>query len=139
MYLMTDTRKIPLSFFSKTLEPFFGTVVMFGLFINLGISPFFLNLLHITNIDFFKSSPMTFNLTISLIRPSGSLHLLFFNFARTSSRFSNPQYSVWRISGNGASVPVCCNCFSRLSSSVIGPMLASSHMTSCDVTRRRAM
>ena len=39
IHLMTDTWKIPLSFFSKTLEPFFGTVVMFGLFINLGIIP----------------------------------------------------------------------------------------------------
>ena len=79
--LITETS---LSFSNLCFDPFLGVVVMLVLFINFGINCSFFKALNIINNESFKSVPITSILNISLINPSGSLDLLFFEFLRAS-------------------------------------------------------
>ena len=87
IFLMTESLKIPLSFSSRSLDPFFGIVVILAMFINCGITFSSFILLNIFKRDSFKFVPIVSFLNISLIRPSLSLVLLFLRSFRAVSSF----------------------------------------------------
>ena len=83
---ITETRKIPLSFINSSFDPCFGIVVIFAWLKKYGIFvPFFI-LLNIFKSEFFKSSPITSGLKMSLSKPSWSLDLFFFKYFRAFSK-----------------------------------------------------
>ena len=84
--LMTDTLKIPLWFLSSIVGPFFGTVVMFALFRNFGISFSLFRLLHKISKDALKSDPITSFLKISFKKPLPSLDFFRFKSFRANSQ-----------------------------------------------------
>ena len=83
MLLMLLTRKIPLSFFKSSFDPFWGIVVTVASCLNCGNIPKFFIVLSIFNRECFRLFPYMEFLNNILDRPCGYLALLIFNPFRT--------------------------------------------------------
>ena len=88
MFLTELTRKIPRSFFSRSLDPFLGMVATVAFLMKFGISPCLLRVLNRFRSDTFRFEPIIEDLKIVLTRPSGSYALFDLSPFRTCSRSS---------------------------------------------------